>query len=146
MVPSPSRRSMLGLLAAAGVGLAGCADALAADDAAHTVSVYLGDRDAGRDVTVAVAADDGTVLFEREYRLSDANEAHEDATFPESTDPVTVVVTVDGERFERPWPAFAGERECSGENWEGVEVWVEGGPDESPSVRITGNCQHVTLD
>jgi len=138
---------VLGLLAAGGVGgIAGCAEVLASEEPAHTVSVYLGDRDATRDVTVVVEDADGSVLFERDYALSDENEAHEDATFPESTEPETVVVTVDGERFERPWPAFAGQAECAGDNWEGIEVWIEGGPDEAPSVRLGTSCQHVTLE
>jgi hypothetical protein len=108
------------------------------------VTVYLAEREATRDVTVRVENDDGETLFEREYALSDDNEAHEDATFPESTDPETVIVTVDGQQFERQWPGINGRR-CEGDNWKGIEVWVEGQPDEEPSVRIEENCQHVTL-
>ncbi len=144
----PSRRTVLRLLAVSGLGgLAGCGDANASGKPAHTVSVYLGDRDAVRNVTVTVEEGDGTGVFERSYSLSDDNEAHEDATFPESTDPRNVVVTVDGKQFERPWPAFDDpDTRCSEGNWEGIEVWIEGGPDESPTVRLTGNCQHVTLE
>jgi len=162
MADEPSRRTFLGAITAGGIAaLAGCNSMLGAQDttdnsesptdapknAAHTVSVYLAEREATRDVTVVVEESDGTVVFEREYALSDGNESHEDATFPESTGPETVVVTVDGERFEEPWPdgSEAGEP-CTDGNWEGVEVYVQGQPDEAPSIRLDGNCQHVTLD
>jgi hypothetical protein len=108
--------------------------------------VYLGDRDATRNVTVTVEDGSGDTLFERDYRLSDGNEADEDATFPESTDPQTVVVTVDGTRFERRWPGVDDpELPCNDSNWAGIEVYVDGGPDEAPSVRLEANCQHVTV-
>jgi hypothetical protein len=156
----PSRRTFLGTVAASGAAaLAGCNNILGSKDpatgstttddpvnGAHTVTVYLADREATRDVAVTVKEGDGTVVFERRYALSDENEADEDATFPESADPETVVVTVDGEQFERSWPQGRNQDEpCSKGNWEGVEVWVEGEPDESPSVRLEGNCQHVTI-
>ncbi|QLG47642.1 hypothetical protein [Natrinema halophilum] len=148
MTGGPSRRTILGMIAASGIGgLAGCSYASATGKPAHTVSVYLGNRDAVRDVTVTVEAKDGTVVFERSYALSDDNEAHEDATFPESATPRDVVVAVDGYQFQRSWPEFTGSNnQCSDGNWEGIEVWIEGGPDEPPTVRLEGNCQHVTLD
>jgi hypothetical protein len=147
MRPVPSRRTVLRTLAVGGTaGLAGCGEVLASETPAHTVSVYLGDREATREVTVRIEAADDSVLFEREYSLSDDNEADEDATFPESTEPREVIVTVDGTRFERAWPGLdQPDAECSDGNWSGVEVWVEGGPDESPTVRLERNCQHVTL-
>lgn len=146
-MPSPNRRTFLASSSAALVAAAGCAVPGSSARPAYTVTVYLGDRDETHDVTVTVEDDGGTVLFEREYRLSDSNEAHEDATFPESTDPETVIVTVDGTRFERDWPGFEHQRlPCEGENWTGIEVWVENGQDGSPEVRLGVNCQHVTME
>ncbi len=164
----PSRRTFLGLIAASGVGsLAGCSNVLDSGNApgdsttstdgstptdgsgkpAHTVTVYLVDEEVPRDVTVTVEESDGTVVFERSYALSEDNESHEDATFPASSDPHTVVVSVDDAEFERPWPGrVPADDQCHEGNWEGVEVWIRGGPDESPSVRLKDNCQHVTLD
>ena len=114
---------------------------------AHTVTVYLGEREATRNVTVTVENENGESLFNKEYSLSDSNEADEDATFPESTEPETVNVTVDGERFEKQWPGFENQGlPCEGENWAGIELWIEGNPDETPSVRMETNCQHVTMD
>ncbi|MFB1065188.1 hypothetical protein [Natrinema sp. H-ect4] len=120
---------------------------ISAEKPAHTVSVYLHNRNAVRDVTVTIKEDDGAVVFERDYSLSDDNEAHEDATFPEATDPHTVVVTVDGKQFEQPWPEFNDPtNQCSKGNWKGIEVWIKGDPGESPTILLTGNCQHVTLE
>lgn len=157
----PSRRTLLGLVATSGIGaLAGCNNVLDSETTtnesettttstakpAHTVTVYLVDEEVARDVTVTVEESDGTVVFERSYALSESNQSHEDATFPESTDPHTVVVTVDGKQFERPWPGrVPADDECHPGNWEGVEVWVRGEQDESPSIRLKDNCQHVTL-
>jgi hypothetical protein len=111
------------------------------------VSVYLGERDDTHEVTVTVENDDGELLFEKEYRLSDSNEADEDAPFPESTNPTTVVVTVDGTRFERDWPGFEQqELPCSGQNWSGIELWIENGQDGSLAIRMEAGCQHVTME
>lgn len=131
--------------------LAACAASAAAGcfseepQPAHTVSVYNADRETERNVTVTVEDGDGNSLFDRRYALSDANEADEDATFPASTEPETVTVTVDGRGFERDWPGFEQpELPCEGENEAGVEVWVEGG--ENTTVRLEPNCGYVTPD
>ena len=127
--------------------LVGCTSTTSPAPLAHTVSVYLSERDETHNVTVLVENEQQEPLFEREYRLSDANEAHEDATFPASTDPVTVVVTVDGTRFDYQWPGFeAAELPCEGENRSGLEVYVGSGPDGSPDLRLDANCQHVTVE
>lgn len=140
------RRAFLATASSALLAAAGCTVPDESAAPAHTVSVYLGDRDASRTVTVTVENDSGDALFEQTYDLSDANEAHEDAVFPESTAPETVVATVDGTRFERDWPGFEHQRlPCEGENWTGIEVWVEGEPSDDPAVRLGVNCQHVTL-
>jgi len=111
---------------------------------AHTVSVYLGERDETHDVTATVTAEEGTVLFRREYSLSDDNEADEDATFRASTQPETVVVTIDGVRFERDWPGFEHpELPCEGENRAGIELYVESGGGDAPTLRMEPNCQSV---
>jgi hypothetical protein len=120
------------------------ADSTASRSLAHTVSVYLGEREEAHDVTVTVRDGDDAVLFERTYVLSDEDEADEDATFPASTDPQTVTVTVDGTRFERDWPGFeVTELPCEGDSRAGVELYVENGPDGSPTLRLAANCQSV---
>ena len=112
---------------------------------AHTVTVYLGDREATRDVSVTVESADGDTLFERDYTLSDDNEAHEDATFPASTTPVTVRVSIDGTEFARPWPSEPVAEACTGNNRRGVELWIEGRPDDDASLRLESNCQYHTV-
>ena len=110
------------------------------------MSVYLGDREATRDVTVSITDETGEVVFERDYRLDDANEADEDATFPVASEPATVLVTVDGIPFERDWPGVETQGlPCQGDNRAGIEIWVEGGPAEAPGVRFETNCQAATV-
>lgn len=135
-----------------GVGTAfttasGCLSGEDSSRPAHTVTVYLGDREATHNVTVTVKDESEETLFEKEYTLSNENEADEDATFPESTDPETVTVDVDGNEFERQWPRFEETGlPCEGENWAGVEIWIEENPSEKASVRMESNCQHVTME
>ncbi len=89
----------------------------------------------------------GETLFEKEYHLSDSNEANEDAPFPESTDPESVKVSVDGTQFERDWPGFEQRQlPCSGQNSSGIELWIENAEDGSPTVRLEADCQHVTME
>ncbi len=129
------------------VGLAGCTSNTSSASLAHTISVYLSDRDETHDVSVLVENGQQEGLFQREYQLSDANEAHEDATFPASTDPETVVVTVDGTRFDYQWPGFeAAELPCEGENRSGLEIYVGTDADGEPDLRLDANCQSVTMD
>jgi hypothetical protein len=126
--------------------LTGCAGLIASEQPAHTVSVYLGERDETHEVTVSIKDSEGTTVFEQEYILSDENEANEDGTFPESTEPETVIVTVDGKRIERNWPGFETEElPCEGDNWAGIEVYVENGSNGSPDIRIGENCQHIMM-
>lgn len=141
-----NRRSLLGVVGGALAATSGCLSAPTGPVPAHTVTVYLAEREATRDVTVTVTNEGGDELFERTYELSDANEAEEDDTFPADTEPETVTVVVDGTRFERDWPNMHGQDAGCGEsNWAGIEVWVEGQPDEEPTVRLDSNCQHVTM-
>ncbi len=145
-MPSQSRRAFLASTCAVLVAASGCTASTSSARPAHTVTVYLGERDESHDVTVTVLDGGGETVFEEEYRLSDANEADEDATFPAAPGPETVVVTVDGTRFERDWPGIEDpELPCEGDNWSGIEVWVENGRDGSPTVRVEANCQHVTM-
>lgn len=107
--------------------------------------MYLGDRDETHTVTVAISNQDEENVFEKEYQLSDSNEADEDATFPASTEPETIVITVDGTRFERDWPGFEKpDLPCDGPNEAGVEIYVENGQDEAPDIRIEADCQSIT--
>jgi hypothetical protein len=146
-MPSTTRRSLLAVAGTALPTAAGCLAGGSDSEPAHWVTVYLGEREETHDVTVTVLDDAGEALFEREYRLSDANEADEDAPFPAENEPETVVVTVDGLRFERDWPGFQRpELPCEGPNQAGVEVWVEDGQDGEPDIRLLADCQHVTMD
>ncbi|MDS0475561.1 hypothetical protein [Natrinema sp. 1APR25-10V2] len=107
--------------------------------------MYLGDRDETHDVTVEITNQDSDILFEKEYQLSDSNEADEDATFPASTEPETTVVTVDGTRFERDWPGFEQPAlPCDGANEAGIEIYVENAQDGTPDIRLEADCQSIT--
>jgi hypothetical protein len=107
--------------------------------------MYLGDRDETHQVTVRIMNEGGDVLFEKEYLLSDSNEADEDTTFPASTDPETIVVTVNGTRFERDWPGFEQPAlPCDAPNEAGVEIYVENVQDGEPDIRLEADCQSVT--
>lgn len=111
----------------------------------YWVKLYLGDRDETHNVTVTITDQDGDTVFEKAYELSDSNEADEDATFPASTDPETVVVTVDGTRFERDWPGFEQPAlPCDSANEVGIEVYVENGQDGTPEIRLEADCQSIT--
>jgi hypothetical protein len=146
-MPSLNRRSFLASSSAALVAASGCSAVESSPRLAHWVTVYLGDREETHEVSVAVADDAGETVFEKEYSLSDDNEADEHAPFPESAEPETVVVTVDGTRFERDWPGFEQpELPCDDPNRSGIEVWIENDGDGSPGVRIEADCQHVTMD
>jgi hypothetical protein len=146
-MPSTNRRTVLAGLSGAVAAVSGCAARGSSATPAHWVTVYLGDRDGAHDVTVTVENSSGDALFEREYRLSDGNEADEDAPFEESTGPETIGVTVDGTRFERDWPGFEQPGlPCDEPNRAGVEIWVESGSDGSPEVRMEASCQHVTME
>lgn len=126
---------------------AGCISTTSSPPLAHTVSVYLSERDETHEVTVLIENEQQEPIFEREYRLSDTNEAREDETFPASTDPATVVVTVDGTRFDYQWPGIeAAELPCEGENRSGLEVYVGSDQDGSPDLRLDANCQRVTAE
>lgn len=141
------RRALLASLSTAIVALSGCGNPDSSTVPAHTVSVYLTEREATRNVTVTVTDDSGETLFDREYALSDDNEADEDATFPASADPETVTVTVDDVRFERAWPGQnSPELPCDDPNSAGVELYIGGNPDEAPTLRLEANCQSVTME
>jgi hypothetical protein len=144
-MPSTTRRALVAGVSTALVGAAGCTGRDDAGSAPHWVSVYLADREATREVTVAVTDADGATLFEESYRLSDDNEAEEDATLSGSAEPETVVVTVDGARFERDWPGFErAALPCDEPNRSGVELWIESAPDGGPELRLETDCQRVT--
>jgi hypothetical protein len=147
-MPSMNRRAFLTGTSAALLGASGCLAEGSATTPAHWVTVYLVDHETPRDVTVTVTDDRGDVLFEQDYQLSATNQADEDVPFPESTEPETVVVTVDGTRFERDWPGFEQrELPCDSDtNYSGVELWIENARDGSPTVRLEAGCQHVTME
>ncbi|MFW5921680.1 MAG: hypothetical protein ACOCRC_00070 [Halodesulfurarchaeum sp.] len=139
------RRFLIGS-AGALAALSGCSAPAAEPQPAHWVTVYLGEREETHDVTVTVTDGDGDALFERNYQLSDANEADEHAPFPESGEPETIEVTVDGLTFERDWPGFEQpELPCEEPNWAGVELWIENGADGEPTLEVRADCQHVTM-
>ncbi|WP_436931377.1 hypothetical protein [Halosimplex halobium] len=146
-MPSLDRRSFLASSTAALVAAGGCSAVESSPQLAHWVTVYLGDRDETHEVSVTVTDEAGETVFEREYSLSDDNEADEDAPFSDSAEPETVVVTVDGTRFERDWPGFEQpELPCDDPNRSGIEVWIENDADGSPGIRVEADCQHVTME
>ena len=126
----------------------GCLSEGSSAQLAHTVTVYhIDHEETTRNVTVTVENESEEELFRKEYVLSEENESDEDATFPESTEPETVIVDIDGNRFEKQWPGFEqSELPCDGENRAGIELWIEGDADEEPSIRMETNCQHVTMN
>ncbi len=134
---------------AASVGLAalsGCSAPAPEPRPAHWVTVYLGEREETHDVTVTVTNGDGEPLFEKDYQLSDTNEADEHAPFPASGNPAAIRVTIDGQSFERDWPGFEHQKlPCEEPNWAGVELWIETGADGEPTLQMFADCQHVTM-
>lgn len=146
-MPSLTRRAFLGTSSALLLAAAGCTAPDSSPRPAHWVTVYLVDEEDPRDVTVTVTDNGGETVFERDYQLSETNEADEDAPFPASADPETVVVTVDGTRFERDWPGFEQPRlPCDSDlNHSGIEVWIRTEQDGSPTIRLKADCQHVTV-
>ncbi|KPN29909.1 hypothetical protein SY89_00629 [Halolamina pelagica] len=127
------------LLVTLGLATAGCS-ALDSTEPAHTVTVYNVDSEVTREVTVRIENDAGETVFERTATFDAENEAAENVPFPESSQPETVFVTVNGTEFERDWPMT----DCDGENWAGIEVRLRGGRDEKTTVALGTRCQHVT--
>lgn len=149
-MPSKKRRSVLAVTGAVLTSLSGCAALGSSPKPAreapnpHWVYMYLTDREETHHVIVTITNERGDVLFEKEYELSDSTEADEDATFPASTDPETIVVTVDETRFERDWPGFEQpELPCNDVNEVGVEIYVENAQDGTPDIRLEAGCQSV---
>lgn len=146
-MPSLNRRAFLAGSSATLLAASGCTtvNSSVGESDPHWVKVYLGDRDETHNVTITITDQDGTTVFENEYALSDSNEADEDATFPASTDPETIVITVDGIRFERDWPGFEQpELPCDGANGAGIEVYIESAQDGTPEIRLKPDCQSIT--
>lgn len=149
-MPSISRRALLvgsGAILAAGSGCSAprSTQRQPGDANPHWIRVYLGERDETHHVTVTITNEDGKALFEKEYQLSDSNETGETGTFPASTDPETIAVTVDGTQFERDWPGFEQSTlPCNTPNEAGIEVYVENDQDGRPEIRLEADCQSVT--
>ena len=150
-MPSMSRRAVLASTGAVLSVVSGCTASGSSPNSSggesdpHWVKMYLGDRDETHDVTVTIMDKDGDVVFEKEYQLSDSNEADEDATFPAPTEPETIVVIVDGTRFERDWPGFEHPAlPCGDANEAGIEIRVENGQDGTPDIRLEADCQSIT--
>lgn len=141
------RRTLLASVSTVAIAASGCASLTASSEPAHTVTVYHVDHhEVSREVTVTVTDEAGEPLFEKEYTLSEDNESDEDATFPESTEPETIHVTVDDRAFEFDWPSFDHPQlPCEGENWVGIELWIRGQQGETPDVKLQTNCQHVMV-
>jgi hypothetical protein len=111
------------------------------------VTVSLKDPTKPHDIAVTVNDASGDVLFQNDYQLSDSNEADEDAPFPASSDPATVLGTVDGTQFERDWPGFEQRQlPCMDPNTSGIELWIDISPDGSPELRLEADCQRVTME
>lgn len=153
------RRSVLsGVVTLSGVLVAGCSsldsddttsteDPEATERLAHSVSVYLRDGSETHTVSVTVQNASGAAVFEKDYRLSDSNEADENAPFPAASDPKTIIVTVDGTQFDRDWPGFEHpELPCNEATRPGIEIWVENDQDGTPGIRLAVNCQTIRMD
>ena len=134
------RRALLASTSLALATVAGCSG-LDDTEPAHTVTVYNVDAEVTREVTVRVENDAGETVFDRTATYDAENEADENVPFPESTDPETLFLTVNGTEFERDWPAT----DCEGENWAGIEVWIRGKTDDETTVELQTRCQHVTM-
>lgn len=152
-MPSISRRALLASTGAVLSAVSGCTALGSSTNSSeeesdpHWVKMYLGDRDETHQVTVTITNKIGDVLFEKEYQLSDSNEADEDATFPASTDPEMIVVTVDGTRFKRDWPGFEQPSlPCNGPNEAGIAIYVENAQAGTPDIRLEADCQSITGD
>ncbi len=150
-MPSSSRRALLAGTSAVLTAISGCTalesslNSSEGEPYPHWVKMYLGDRDETHHVTVTITNKGGDVLFEKEYQLSDSNEADENSTFPASTEPETIVVTVDGTRFTRDWPGFEHPAlPCDGPNEAGIEIYVENAQDGTPVIRLEADCQSIT--
>jgi hypothetical protein len=141
------RRDLLAGISTAVVGgLAGCGSNFTPAEPAHTVSLYLLDSETARTVTVRVTDDAGTTVFETERSLSARNEADENVPFPATSNPETILVMIDGTRFERDWPGFEQpELPCNDATNAGVEIWIDTAADGSPAIRLEANCQSVTM-
>lgn len=133
------RRALLATLGLVVAGTAGCST-LDGTEPAYTVTVYNADSEISREVTVRIENGTGETVFERTGTYDAENEADENVPFPESSEPETVFVTVNGTTFERDWPTA----DCAGENWAGIEVRVSGVPGEETMVELGTRCQHVT--
>ena len=149
-MPSLNRRAFLTGSSASLLAASGCTtlspplNSSEGDPDPHWVKLYLADRDQTNNVTVTITGQDGATVFENEFALSDGNEADEDATFPASTDPETIVIFVDGTRLERDWPGFEQPAlPCDGANEAGIEVYVETAQDGTPAIRLEADCQSV---
>jgi hypothetical protein len=143
----PRRKLLAGVGTAIAGGLAGCGSNVTAAEPAHTVSLYLHDSETARTVSVRIIDDAGTTVFETERTLSARNEADENVPFPATSNPETIIVTIDGTRFERDWPGFEQpELPCNEANDAGVEIWIETAADGSPAIRLEANCQSVTMN
>ena len=142
------RRELLaGVGTAVAGGLAGCGSNATEAEPAHTVSLYLHDSETARTVAVRIIDAAGTTVFETERSLSERNEADENVPFPASSNPETIIVTIDGTRFERDWPGFEQpELPCNEGTNAGVEIWIETAADGSPEIRLEANCQSVTMN
>lgn len=75
------------LTSVSSVLVSGCNSVGSSPTAAHWVSVFLGERDETHTVAVTITSETGDVVFQKEYELSDSNEADEHAPFPASTQP-----------------------------------------------------------
>ena len=144
---TPRRKLLAGIGTAVAGGLAGCGSNATETEPAHTVSLYLHDSETARTVAVRIIDDAGTTVFETERTLSARNEADENVPFPATSNPETIMVTIDGTRFERDWPGFEQpELPCKEGTNAGVEIWIETAADGSREIRLEANCQSVTMN
>ena len=132
-----NRRRVLALLGTAVLSVAsGC---LAfSEQSAHTVNVY--DSNPPHNVTVTVLDENDERLYHETYVFNESKSADEAGGFAVGPDPETVIITVDGEEYEEPWPSPA----CSGPNHAALEVWLDYSDDKP--LYISGFCESEPLE
>lgn len=132
-----NRRRVLALLGTAALPtVSGCS--AFTEQAAHTVNVY--DSDPPHNVTVTVLDENDEQLYEETYEFNESDSADENGRFAVGPDPQTVIVTVEGEQYEEPWPT----PECSGPNHAALEVRVSFTGDGP--LYVGGFCESASME
>lgn len=132
-----NRRRVLALLGTTILSVGNGCSELGESQSAHTVNVY--DNDPPHNVSVTVLNENDERLYHETYEFDEDKNADEAGGFAVGTNPQTVVITIDGEEYEEPWPT----PDCSGPNHAALEVHINYSSDRP--VYIDGFCESETL-